>query len=72
MDAAQGFSLALDNLESGKCCPLHEICHDYLTPDQFMECAQNQALCSKADMVKIRMLDEILDRLARLENHALQ
>lgn len=70
MDAAQTFSLALDNLESGKCCPLHEICHDYLTPEQFMECVQNKELCPKSEMVKIRMLDEILDRLARLEKLA--
>ena len=36
-----------------------------------MECITDKNLCSKSDMVKIRMLDEILDRLARLENHAL-
>ncbi len=53
-------------------CPLCQICHDYLTETQFMECITDKNLCSKLDMVKIRMMDEILDRLARLENLALR
>ncbi len=57
------------NLDGEKCCPYHLICHNYLTPQQYFECYNNKNLCSKADMVQIKMLNEILDCLADLDKH---
>lgn len=69
-DVINALNLVAGNQAGENGCPLCQICHDYLTEAQFMECITDKNLCSKSDMVKIRMLDEILDRQARLENLA--
>ena len=58
-----------DHLEGKKGCPYCGICQDYLLPQQYSECYKDINLCSKADMVKIRMLNAILDRLADIDKH---
>ena len=63
------FTKVLDNQDGISGCPLCQTCHDYLTPEQFSECLNDGNLCLKSDMVKIKMLDEILDRLAALEKN---
>lgn len=65
-DLINGLSKVLDNQDGISGCPLCQTCHDYLTPEQYFECLNDRNLCSKADMVKIKMLNEILDRLADL------
>lgn len=66
-DFVNSLTKVFDNQDGISGCPLCQTCHDYLDPKQYSECLNDRNLCRKSDMVKIRMLDEILDRLAALE-----
>lgn len=51
------------NIEDGKCCEMLEQCRKFLTPSDFIECANGENPCSKSEIVTKRMLAEILTRL---------